>query len=383
MHVGMCLPFQGIGEDGRTDRDVYRNELRLGDLAEPLGFESLWGVEHHFTDYTMSPDPIQYLSYFAGRTKHIQLGTMVVVLPWHDPIRVAEEAALIDHLSDGRFVFGIGRGIGRVEFEGFRVEQNDSREMFVEYAQTVLEGLERGYCEFDGKFVQQPKRDIRPRPFKSFRGRTYAAAVSPESAQIMAKLGIGLLMIPQKPWPQVVEELDAYRTTYREVNGEEAPPPLMGGWICIDEDEARAREMAERYLGRYYHSVIDHYEFAGDHLQKMKGHETYAELQARMQSDEGVKKMTDFFIDLHPWGTPDQVYEKIVRISEMTGAEGFIGVFSSGGMPYDQAESGMRLFAEKVMPRLKKRIPLEKQRIAQAGNGPAADPSRFALAAAE
>ena len=84
MHVGMGVIFQGQGE-GRTDRNVYRNELRFGDLAEPLGFESLWGVEHHFTDYTMCPDVLQYLTYFAGRTSRIQLGSMVVVLPWHHP----------------------------------------------------------------------------------------------------------------------------------------------------------------------------------------------------------------------------------------------------------------------------------------------------------
>ena len=90
MHVGMGVIFQGQGE-GRTDRDVYRNELRLADLAEPLGFESIWGVEHHFTDYTMCPDVLQFLTYFAGRTHAIQLGSMVVVLPWHEPIRVAEQ----------------------------------------------------------------------------------------------------------------------------------------------------------------------------------------------------------------------------------------------------------------------------------------------------
>ena len=98
MHVGMGIIFQGQGE-GCTDRDVYRNELRLGDLAEPLGFESLWGVEHHFTDYTMCPDVLQYLSYFAGRTQRLRLGSMVVVLPWHQPIRVAEQVLVLDHLS--------------------------------------------------------------------------------------------------------------------------------------------------------------------------------------------------------------------------------------------------------------------------------------------
>ena len=213
MHIGMGVIFQGEGE-GRTDRNVYRNELRLGDLAEPLGFDSLWGVEHHFTDYTMCPDVLLYLTYFAGRTQRIQLGSMVVVLPWHDPLRVAEQVVMLDHISNGRLILGLGRGLGRVEFEGFGVNQEDSREIFTEAAQMILEGLERGCCEFDGKFVKQKRRELRPRPFKSFRGRTYAAAVSPESSVIMAKLGIGLLIIPQKPWEMVANELNAYRRVY-------------------------------------------------------------------------------------------------------------------------------------------------------------------------
>src|ERR1700735_4275273 len=137
MHVGMAVIFQGQG-DGRTDRNVYRNELRLGDLAEPLGFESIWGVEHHFTDYTMCPDVLQYLSYFAGRTTSIKLGSMVVVLPWHDPMRVAEQVSMLDHMSGGRFILGLGRGAGKVEFDGFRLDMGDSRELFVEYGEELL-----------------------------------------------------------------------------------------------------------------------------------------------------------------------------------------------------------------------------------------------------
>src|ERR1700741_5600293 len=98
MHVGMAGIFRGEGE-GRTDRNVYRNELRFADLAEPWGFESIWGVEHHFTDYTMAPDGPQFLTYMAGRTQRAQLGSMVVVLPWHDPMRVAEEVSMLDSIS--------------------------------------------------------------------------------------------------------------------------------------------------------------------------------------------------------------------------------------------------------------------------------------------
>ena len=138
MHVGMSTMFQNPDRE-KTDFRVYRDELRLADLAEPLGYQSIWGVEHHFTDYTMCPDVIQFLTYMAGRTKDALLGTMVVVLPWHDPVRVAEEVSMLDNLSEGRVILGIGRGLAKVEFEGFRLDMSQSRTRFAESAEMVLE----------------------------------------------------------------------------------------------------------------------------------------------------------------------------------------------------------------------------------------------------
>ncbi len=380
MHIGMAVIFQGMGE-GRTDRNVYRNELRLGDLAESLGFESLWGVEHHFTDYTMCPDVLQYLTYFAGRTNSIQLGSMVVVLPWHDPMRVVEQVVMLDHMSNGRLILGIGRGLGRVEFEGFGVNQEDSREIFVESAQMILSGLEQGYCEFDGKFIHQTRRDPRPRPFKSFRGRTYAAAVSPESSEIMARLGIGILVIPQKPWDMVTAELKAYRAVFSEVNGTDAPPPIVAGWTICDENEERAEELARKYIGGYWHTVVRHYELIGDHLTKMKGYEAYKDMQEKASTAGGLDEMVEFFLGLQVWGTPEQCYEKIVTTQERMGAEAFTGIFSFAGMPYDIAEHSTRLFASDVMPELKTRVPLTDQLIARAGVGVSAEAGAFRLPA--
>src|SRR5262245_4547069 len=225
MHVGMAAVFQNPGKR-RTDFEVYQNDLRLAEMAEPLGFESVWGVEHHFTDYTMCPDVLQFLAFVAGHSRRIQLGSMVVVLPWHDPLRVAEEVSMLDNLSGGRLILGLGRGAGKVEFDGFRLSMDESRPRFVEAAEMLLRGLESGYCEYDGAFVKQPRAAIRPAPFKSFRGRTYAAAVSPESVRIMAELGVGILIIPQKPWKEVARELEAYREVYRQVKHEDAPPPV-------------------------------------------------------------------------------------------------------------------------------------------------------------
>jgi alkanesulfonate monooxygenase SsuD/methylene tetrahydromethanopterin reductase-like flavin-dependent oxidoreductase (luciferase family) len=352
MHVGMGVIFQGQGE-GRTDRNVYRNELRLGDLAEPLGFESLWGVEHHFTDYTMCPDVLQYLTYFAGRTQRVQLGSMVVVLPWHQPIRVAEQVVVLDHLSNGRLILGIGRGLGRVEFDGFGVSQEDSRAIFVESAQTILQGLERGYCEYDGRFVQQKRVELRPRPFKSFRGRTYAAAVSPESSEIMAKLGIGILIIPQKPWEAVAQELAEYRQIYKQINGGEPLPTIAAGWVFCDKNADRAREMAVKYIGGYWKTALRHYEMASDHFGKAKGYEYYQQM-AKVLEGSGKDASVDYFLNLQVWGTPEMCFNKIDDIRRRVNANQFTGVFSYAGMPWEEAERNVNLFAKEVMPEVKK-----------------------------
>jgi alkanesulfonate monooxygenase SsuD/methylene tetrahydromethanopterin reductase-like flavin-dependent oxidoreductase (luciferase family) len=352
MHVGMAAVFQNPGR-AQSDRDVYVNELRLAELAEPLGFESVWGVEHHFTDYTMCPDVLQFLSYMAGRTRTIQLGSMVVVLPWHDPMRVAEEVSMLDNLSGGRLILGMGRGAGKVEFDGFRLSMDESRPRFVECAEMLLRGLEQGYCEYDGAFVKQPRAAIRPAPFKSFRGRTYAAAVSPESVRIMAELGVGILIIPQKPWKEVARELEAYREVYRQVNRVDAPPPISAGWTFCDPSGARAEEMARRYIGGYYQTVLDHYQFQGDHLAHTKGYEYYGKMAEKIHQ-YGTDTVIDYFMNLQVWGTPEQCYEKIVDIHARTGNSHYVGVFGYAGMPHDEAERNLRLFARDVMPELQK-----------------------------
>jgi alkanesulfonate monooxygenase SsuD/methylene tetrahydromethanopterin reductase-like flavin-dependent oxidoreductase (luciferase family) len=350
MRVGMSTIFQNP-DRRRKDADVYQDDLRLANLAEPLGFESIWSVEHHFTDYTMCPDVLQFLTFMAGRTQHVTLGSMVVVLPWHDPIRVAEQVSVLDHVSNGRFIFGIGRGLGRVEFEGFRVPMGESRTRFIEYAEMILQGLEQGYCEYDGQYLKQPRRDIRPQPSRTFRGRTYAAAVSPESLHIMARLGVGILIIPQKPWETVAGELQEYRKIYRQVNGSDPLPPIAAGWTFVDKDPERARALARQYIGAYWHSVIKHYEFQSDHFAKTQGYEYYKNVSGLVNT-QGEDAVTDFFTNLQVWGTPEQCFEKILEIRQRTGCDHYIAVFSYSGMPYEEAERNMRLFAADVMPRL-------------------------------
>src|SRR5437660_1988149 len=158
MKVGTALNM--LGQPGRSDASVVGEHLALGDLAEPLGFDSLFALEHHFTGYAMSPAPAQLLSYFAGRTRRISLGTAVIVLPWHDPVRVAEEIALLDILCGGRCVFGFGRGAASVEYEGFRIPMDEARPRFVEAAQIIVKALSNDSFEWYGEFFKIPRTAI-------------------------------------------------------------------------------------------------------------------------------------------------------------------------------------------------------------------------------
>lgn len=356
MHVGMSVIFQGFGGT-LSDREVWEADLRLADLAEPLGFESIWSVEHHFTNYTMCPDVLQFLTFMAGRTSTVKLGSMVLVLPWHDPVRAAEQILLLDHMSGGRLILGLGRGTGKVEFDGFRVPMSTARQQFKESAEAIFAALETGVMEYHGEFVDQPRIELRPGPYASFKGRTYSATVSPESAEIMARLGTGVLIVPQKPWQAVQEEVSTYRTTYRQAIGEEPPAPVVAGWTFVDESADRAEEQARRWIGGYWDSVIAHYEFDQPHLKSTPGYEFHGQMYDRLTAPGGVEKMTDFYVGLQPWGTPEQVLEKITAFGDLVGGDSFIGVFRFGGMPPDDAERSMRLFAREVLPELQRVAP--------------------------
>ena len=163
MEVGILSIFQNYMGRG-DDAEMVRGEMRLAELAEPLGFDKLWPAEHHFTDYSAIPDNIQYLSWLAAKTTKLKLGTGAVIVPWNDPLRVAERITLLDHLSGGRAVLGLGRGRARAEYHHFQVDMGESRERFDEGARMIVDALETGFIEGEGPFYPQVRTPIRPRP---------------------------------------------------------------------------------------------------------------------------------------------------------------------------------------------------------------------------
>jgi alkanesulfonate monooxygenase SsuD/methylene tetrahydromethanopterin reductase-like flavin-dependent oxidoreductase (luciferase family) len=351
MHIGLGLQFANL-DPNVSDADVYRLELGLASRAEEVGFDSVWLSEHHFADYQLTAEQSMVLAWMAGQTTRLKLGTMVTVLPWNDPVRVAEKFAVLDHLSGGRAILGLGRGLGQKEFVGFRVPMGESRRRFKEYSAAILNALETGWLEADGELYQQPRVELRPRPYASFRGRTFASAVSPESMEIMANMGVGLMVIAQKPWPTAIEELKKYRERFFELNGTEAPKPVLVIVTGVAEKQEQIDRIREVYLRRWARSTVEHYEFDNIGFADIEGYEYYAGLAKNIQK-HGMERFNGFLADLQVWGSPAQVTEKLLEYAEMTDAGGLVVPLCFGGMPAEEAKDCFDLFSAEVLPGLK------------------------------
>jgi alkanesulfonate monooxygenase SsuD/methylene tetrahydromethanopterin reductase-like flavin-dependent oxidoreductase (luciferase family) len=354
MKVGMTLQLTSYGD--KSDLETYRDELLLMEMAETLGFDSIWALDHHFTGYVMSPDPIQLLSYVAGRTKHVQLGTAVIVLPWHNPIDIAEKIALLDIVSGGRTIFGFGRGAATVEYNGFGIMMEEGRDRFVESATIIRTGLTPPSFSFDGKYYKIPEIQIRPRPISHPENRFYASSVSPESAEIMAKLGFGVLIIAQRSWEDTAADYRRYRET-SIANNLTPQPPISLLNILVSDDAREAAELGNLHLAAMFNSIENHYHFSDGHLRGVKGYESYSNVEETFNKLEpeadGKIKAIEFFRSLQAVGTPAQVLEKLRHIHQTVALEQVIGTFAFGGLPYPELERSFRLFAEKVLPVLK------------------------------
>ncbi|WP_433207325.1 LLM class flavin-dependent oxidoreductase [Nocardia sp. CA-107356] len=352
MHVGLGLSFQSY-EDALTDKQVWANAVRSSELAAELGFDGVWATEHHFTSYDITPDPLQFLTFVAALDSDIQLGTAAVILPWHDPARVAEQISVLDMLSGGRLILGIGRGLGKTEFDGLRIPMDESRERFLESAEIVLAALDTGVLAYNGKHFQQPERNLRPAPTAPFRDRTFAAAMSPDSFEIIAKLGVGVLLIAFKSWDDVAADVARYRAAFEDAHGRSAPAPLTNVLVFCDEDSDRAREVAHRYMGNYYHSVIGHYGLnKSQTFAKVKGYEHY-DTSADTSAEDDATAVQEF-IDTCVWGNPAECRDQLESIQQKTGCGHLVLTFASGGVPMADVESSMRIFARDVLPGLKK-----------------------------
>jgi alkanesulfonate monooxygenase SsuD/methylene tetrahydromethanopterin reductase-like flavin-dependent oxidoreductase (luciferase family) len=337
-----------------SDQEIWSDVLRIGDLAEPLGFDSLWSPEHHVTPYCMVPNPLLVLSYFAGRTTRLDFGTMVMVLPWHDPYQIAGEIALLDNLLGGRrLTIGVGRGTGRREFEAFRIDMNESRERFIEAVQVIKQALSSERFSYDGKYYKIPETSVRPRPTSTRIVDDLCGAFnSPSSMSVVADLDLNMLFVSA----QTPEVVGGFAQGFNKIRADRglAPdrPRVVSYAYCAEGCDAEADGVR---MAIDFHSVESgrHYELNHpERFEGIRGYEDYARSRAHSQIDADA--LFETTRKSHALGTPDQCIEKILRAQELTDAQEFVFIFRFGGMPIDQAEQSVRLFAEKVIPEIRK-----------------------------
>jgi len=351
MDVGLLGIFQNY-QGRRTDPEVVAGELQLALQAEALGYDKVWAAEHHFTDYSACPDNLEFLAFVAGRTRQIRLGTGAVIVPWNDPLRVAEKVAFLDHLSEGRLVLGLGRGLSRLEYSHFQIDMSESRERFDEASQMILDALEKGFIEGAGPYYPQVRTPIRPQPRTGFRERLYAVGMSPESVLQAALLGARLMTFSQQPWEMYKEgPLHVYREAFRRHHGGEPPPPLVGDLMFCHEDAGRAEELAREYMAAYFLTIVKHYELMSEHFKKARGYEHYANA-AELFRQVGLDPALQTYVDVQCFGTPQQILEKLRWRRELIGDFELAMISWYGGMSLETAEGSIGLFAREVLPEL-------------------------------
>ena len=352
MDVGMMMVFASYGWENMKDDQVWDEEIALARLAADSGFDALWSAEHHFFDYSFVPDNLQLMTYLTAICPNIDVGTAAVILPWHDPLRVAEQAIVLDYLSKGRLRFGMGRGLARREFDAFRGTLNETRERFDEAAPMIKEALRTGFIEGTGKHYPQPRIELRPRPKYSFENRVYAVASSEDSVDSAAKLGAHMIMFSDRPWPMRLPAIQKNRELHLKYHGTPAPHMMITDFCICGSDNATVEDEARKYMGKFVESNFVHYEFLGDHFSKVKGYDSYAQ-KAAIAKEAGLEGATEGFMKAAMWGTPDRILRELEARRDLIGEFELNTSFRFGGTPFDVSQRGLKLFAKEVLPVLK------------------------------
>lgn len=336
------------------DHETWARIIRLADLAEPLGFDSIWAPEHHTTPYCQTPNPLVLLSFMAGRTKRVDFGTMVLVLPWHHPFQVAGELALLDNLLQGRRLFvGMGRGLSAREFGAFGINQEEARERYVESVEIIRQAFAEEQFSYEGKYFTIPTTQLRPRPSAKLSQNLLGAFGSPSSLPVVANLDLQMLFVAGQTPSEIGANVEAFNAI-RESRGLEPNEPRVVLWMYCGENEQEVKEGVD-WAVAFNREAGGHYQFTEpnsmERFKNLKGYEDYATGAAT--GSGGIQQVQDMRAAQRAnqmIGTPDELIEKAREFHRITKAQEFVFICQFGNMPMDRAEKSMRLFADKVLP---------------------------------
>jgi alkanesulfonate monooxygenase SsuD/methylene tetrahydromethanopterin reductase-like flavin-dependent oxidoreductase (luciferase family) len=233
---------------------------------------------------------------------------------------------------------------------------DEARPRFKEGLDIIRLGLTEPTFEYKGQFFDIPRTSIRPAPISHPERRFYGSANSPESARLIAASGLGLLIVMHNEWAKAAHEVYDFHKMAMEAGHSPRPPIIVTNVSCA-ESRDEADERAKTWLGKKWDSVDNHYRFSDGGLAQVKGYEAYSRIgrtYAKMADLTHRQKMTDTYVKIQIVGTPDDCIQQIAQLRGLTGLDHLVCEFSYGGLPHDESELNLRLFADRVRPVLQR-----------------------------
>ena len=347
MQFGGFMYFQNRGVD--TTR-LYDEHLAEIELMEELGFDEVWLAEHHFSYYGMLPSPNLLMANLAARTQRLRMGAMILTLPFYEPIRLAEEITMLDHLSHGRLNVGIGSGVAR-EFVRRGLQVEDAKPRFFEAFDVLLKALTQERFDHDGQFWHYRDAPLEPRPLQQPYPPFYVAASSAETVRWSAERRLPIAQMNSKH-AQVREAFAAYRAALGSSNGTPAlgqPSVRLFRPTYVAETTEQALAEAERGYFRFFQLFSDD----EDPQYGTPSPENWRYHTGKALRRLGPHTFEEF--DADPYvivGDPDRVAAKLQHIQQDIAPDAFVGNFAFGTLTHEQVSRSLRLFAQEVMPRL-------------------------------
>ena len=334
--------FPASMEPGK-DQQIIQETLREAQLCDTLGMEMLWLAEHHFDGICAYVDPVTFAAALAASTRQIHIGFAVAQMSLHHPVRMAEQMALIDNISRGRVVVGLGRGTAYniYDYQGYGIDPKEAYDRLVEAEDIMIKAWTTENYEHKGKFWNLRLPLLRPRPYTKPHPFIIRACASEEAMLGMARAGRPFLMNIQSN-EVTKHRMDLYRKTMRESGFDEAAISRSVGdtwvWrnIFVGETDAEAERLA-----------LPAWKAQQEFRQAMRK-KVYQEQGLLLHQETGPAARNQVQHSIL-CGSPATVCEAISEIDRI-GVGGLILVFRLGPMASEVAESSIRLFMRKVAP---------------------------------
>ena len=339
----------------RPETQVYAESLDELALAEELGFRTAWLVEHHFMPaYSHSTAPDMFLAAASQRTTTLRLGNAIFPLPYHHPVRVAERVATLDVLSNGRAEFGFGRGFSPTEYRTFGVDMGDSRTYTEESMEIVRRSFGGEPLSFTGKHFEFEDLEILPKVVQRPHPPIWTAAVSPDSFEMAARLGIGVLVGPFKPWFMIKEDIRHYRAAWKHYHGDgpaargQNPKVAMTLGVFCHENAKTARDLSREPFEWFYGQLLNQTRPVLENL--YESYEYYRKMgKFRGLINKAVNLTLLDTLGMAAVGDPEHCIKRVQALKK-EGVDHVLCAFGAGAMPTQAVQETMRLFAEQVIP---------------------------------